>query len=168
MPSIFKKFCKCCKKHLTKSYFGKHLTTRKHRRNVQTSIEKRQEKEVIKDEVLTFPKEILDIIIDYKDDLEKIAEYVDICDSVNKQLEKKVRIKSNIIYSRDIKLTISIKCSELEDIMMCNISTEFEISMLYKMSTIKKTDKNKIVKRISLQWNPMVPYPSDYLYVLLH
>ena len=142
------------------------------------TIEKLQETEEIKDNVLNFPKEILDIIIDYKNDMENITECIDICESINNQLEKKLRTKSTLIYDRNIKLITPMKYSELENIMICNIdktynvdvnmevgiSMDVKVDMLYDMNIKEVNDK--LVKTIYLHFNPITYY--DYLYVLLH
>lgn len=168
MSSILKKFCCYCKNYLSKSYFSKHLRTRKHLKNVIKTENKIKENEKIKNKVLTLPKELLDIIINYKEDMEEIQECTDICKSVNSQLEKKYKKKSNRIYSRSIKLNKPIKCSRFEETMIYNIHSRYKLSILYKMQTIREENKNKLVKRITLQYDPLMPYPQDYLYIYLH
>ena len=168
MPSILKKFCNCCRKHLTKSYFRKHLTTRKHRKNAHTSIEKLQEKEEIKNNVLTFPKEILDIIIDYKEDMEKNQQLYDISDSVNKKILKKIEKKSFRVYSREIKLNKLTKITDIRDILSANINKDLYIQYLYKTNWVVRFSEDKMTKAISFQYNPMVHNPLNRLMVMFH
>ena len=159
MDSI-KKFCKCCKKHLSKGYFKRHLKTKKHKTNEQ--IQKENEK--IKNDVVTFPKELIDIILDYKEDLEQNSEIHELTESINKAIEKKNKTKSYRIYSRDIKFRKKIKCSIVRDIFAANILPQVFIFYLDE-NTFCQFDENEITNGLSLQYTPI---RSGELMVMFH
>jgi len=143
MPSIFKKICKCCKKCYNKSYFAKHLKTKKHKKNQQKN------KKII-DEATLFPTDILNIIMDYKEDIEKHQEIFDIIESINNDIEKKVRRKSNRVYSRNIKLRQKIKFTTIIDIFNVNLNY---ISRILKTDE-DETDEDILIKELSIQYIP--------------
>ena len=101
-----KKHCECCNKHLSKNYFKKHLKTKKHLKN--QIIFNEQQEEQIADEVLTLPKDLMNIVVGYKNDLEKYADIDNFFDRVETQIEK-----CGVRLSMNYTLTDKMKHSEL-------------------------------------------------------
>lgn len=168
MPSILKKICECCKRCYAKNYFVKHIKTNKHKKNLKKSLKRKEINEDIKDEATLFPTDILNIIMDYKEDIENNLQIHEIAESVNKQLERKINMKSNTIYSRDIKLDKKVKITTIRDILSANLIPDLYIQYLYRTTWVVKFDDNKMTKGISIQFNPMVHKSEDKLMVMFH
>jgi len=160
MTSILKRFCKCCKKMLSKNYFKRHINTKIHQKNL--SIKKEEDKKKLIKEAIKFPTEVLNIIMDYKEDIERNLFIHNIVDSVNNQLEKKLKNKSLSVYSRNILLDKEYNISIIRDILSVNINESLYIYYLYKnyfINPVVKFQEEKTTKKISFLYNPMV---DDY------
>ena len=172
MAKIFKKICKYCKRCYGKSYFKKHLKTKKHKKNLKISWKRKEINKEIINEATLFPTDILNIIMDYKEDIEKNMEIYKIIDSVNKQLEKKIKNNSNRTYSREIVLDNKIKITTIRDILSSNINENLYINYLYKSEKsvfwVNKFSEEKTTQRLSFQYNPMVYNSNDKLMILIH
>jgi len=168
MPSILKKICGCCKRSYAKNYFIKHLKTKKHKKNLKNSVKRKSINKKIKDEATLFPTDILNIIMDYKEDIENNLQIHEIADSVNKQIEKKINNKSNKIYSRTIVLDKKIKITTIRDILSANINNDLYIQYINKTNWIVKFSEKQTTKELSFQFNPMVYNPDEKLMVLFH
>jgi hypothetical protein len=73
-----KKHCECCNKHYAKNYFKRHLKSKKHLKN-----QIKQEREQVVEENIEIPKDLMKIIVGYKEDLEKYADIDNFFDRVD-------------------------------------------------------------------------------------
>ena len=159
-----KTHCECCDKYLSKSYYKKHLKSKRHLKNYEKYMteQKEQENQNITDEVLTFPVELLNIIFEYKNELEKYEEIITLCDGINKQIEKKDKAKQNHqvirVYSREIMLENEIDVGLLHSILRESINDKYTfVHMVLTEEELNEPElfnEPKLVSKITVQYNP--------------
>ena len=78
-----KKHCECCNKHYAKNYFKRHLKSKKHLKN-----QIKHEREQVEEGSIEIPKDLMKIIVSYKEDLEKYADIDNFFDRVEGCLKR--------------------------------------------------------------------------------
>ena len=159
-----KKHCECCNKYLSKSYFKKHLKTKKHLKN-QTIFNEQQDEQMA-DEILTLPKDLMNIIIGYKNEMEEHEQIHNIIESVNEQLVKKIERKSNKVYSREIKLDKPTEVTIIKNILSANFNNDLYINYYNRAYGDIDFLEERIINKLSFQYNPMVNCPHSRLMIL--
>ena len=78
--------CDCCNRDYVKSYYKKHLVSKKHLKNQrkQQTIDNQK----IIDDIITIPTDIMDIIVGYKNDLENYSDINNFFDRVEEGINR--------------------------------------------------------------------------------
>ena len=151
-----KKHCECCDKYLSKSYYNRHLKSKRHLKKYEKHMteQKEQENQNITEEILTFPVELLNIIFEYKNELEKYEEIITLCDGINKKLVNKFNNSSDKLYSRTISLEKPINNKLLDSILRESINDKFILEKMFYDHVEEQESKD--VSEMIIQYNPFL------------